>query len=76
MKRVQPFLGVEEVTRRTSCSSMVDLFYLALCHRVFNSRGKEMRRWKFPTGGSYTNPPQEGSFELFGNRVIRLGTNM
>ncbi|XP_046874892.1 protein OSCP1a isoform X6 [Hypomesus transpacificus] len=44
--------------------------------RVFNSRGKEMRRWKFPTGGSYTNPPQEGSFELFGNRVIRLGTNM
>uniref|UniRef100_A0A8C4DLW9 Organic solute carrier partner 1a n=1 Tax=Dicentrarchus labrax TaxID=13489 RepID=A0A8C4DLW9_DICLA len=44
--------------------------------RTFNSKGREVRRSEFPTGGSYTSPIREGSFELHGDRVIRLGTNM
>ncbi|XP_035537563.1 protein OSCP1a [Morone saxatilis] len=44
--------------------------------RTFNSKGREVRRSEFPTGGSYTSPIREGSFELHGDRVIRLGMNM
>ncbi|KAM6958800.1 protein OSCP1a, partial [Aplochiton taeniatus] len=44
--------------------------------RVFNSRGREVRHWEFPTGGSYTSPVREGSLELFGDRVTSLGSNM
>lgn len=35
-----------------------------------------MKRSEFPTGGSYSSPIREGSFELHGDRVIRLGLNM
>ncbi len=45
-------------------------------HRTFDSKGREMRRSEFPTGGSYTSSVREGSFELHGNRVITLGLNM
>ncbi|KAG8005370.1 Protein OSCP1, partial [Nibea albiflora] len=44
--------------------------------RTFDSKGREVRRSEFPTGGSYTSPIREGSFDLHGDRVIRLGMNM
>ncbi|XP_060916314.1 protein OSCP1a [Labrus mixtus] len=44
--------------------------------RTFDSKGKEVKQSEFPTGGSYTSPIREGSFELHGDRVIRLGLNM
>ncbi|XP_051811743.1 protein OSCP1a [Acanthochromis polyacanthus] len=44
--------------------------------RTLDSKGREIRRTEFPTGGSYSSPIREGSFELYGNRVIRLGMNM
>ncbi|CAB1350839.1 unnamed protein product [Coregonus sp. 'balchen'] len=43
---------------------------------MFSSNGKEWKRWEFPTGGSYTSSIRVGSFERFGDRVIRIGTNM
>ncbi|XP_070292087.1 protein OSCP1 isoform X3 [Salvelinus sp. IW2-2015] len=44
--------------------------------RMFSSNGKEWKRWEFPTGGRYTSSIRVGSFERFGDRVIRIGTNM
>ncbi|XP_005739772.1 protein OSCP1a isoform X2 [Pundamilia nyererei] len=44
--------------------------------RIFDCRGREVRRREFLSGGSYTSSIREGSFELHGNRVIRLGMNM
>ncbi|KAM4631094.1 protein OSCP1a [Polymixia lowei] len=44
--------------------------------RMFNSQGREVKRREFPTRGSYSSPIREGSFEIYGDRVIRLGTNM
>ncbi|XP_070778131.1 protein OSCP1a [Enoplosus armatus] len=44
--------------------------------RIFDRKGREVRRSEFPTGGSYTSPIREGSFELHGDRVIRLGLNI
>ncbi|XP_038580531.1 protein OSCP1a isoform X1 [Micropterus salmoides] len=44
--------------------------------RTFDRKGREVRRSEFPTGGSYTSPIREGSFELHGDRVIRLGLNI
>ncbi|XP_036371917.1 protein OSCP1a isoform X2 [Megalops cyprinoides] len=44
--------------------------------RMFDQRGNEVKRVQFPGVGSYTSAVREGSFDLFGNRVTRLGTNM
>uniref|UniRef100_A0A665W764 Organic solute carrier partner 1a n=1 Tax=Echeneis naucrates TaxID=173247 RepID=A0A665W764_ECHNA len=44
--------------------------------RMFDRKGREVRRREFPTGGSYSSPIREGCFELHGDRVIRLGMNM
>uniref|UniRef100_UPI0037E87DC5 protein OSCP1a n=1 Tax=Semicossyphus pulcher TaxID=241346 RepID=UPI0037E87DC5 len=44
--------------------------------RRFDSKGKEVSRSEFSTGGSYSSPVREGSFELHGDRVLRLGLNM
>ncbi|XP_070840959.1 protein OSCP1a isoform X2 [Chaetodon trifascialis] len=44
--------------------------------RTFDSQAREVRRSEFPTGGSYTSPIREGSFDLHGDRVTRLGMNM
>uniref|UniRef100_A0A8D2ZH48 Organic solute carrier partner 1a n=1 Tax=Scophthalmus maximus TaxID=52904 RepID=A0A8D2ZH48_SCOMX len=44
--------------------------------RTCNSKGREVRRSEFPTGGSYSSPVREGCFELHGDRVTRLGRNM
>ncbi|XP_054462471.1 protein OSCP1a isoform X2 [Anoplopoma fimbria] len=44
--------------------------------RMFDRKGREVRRGEFPTGGSYTSPIRQGCFELHGDRVIRLGINM
>ncbi|XP_059510236.1 protein OSCP1 isoform X2 [Stegostoma tigrinum] len=44
--------------------------------KMFNYDGEEVKRATFPARGSYTSVLTEGSFDLFGDRVIKLGTNM
>ncbi|XP_066125729.1 protein OSCP1 isoform X1 [Saccopteryx bilineata] len=44
--------------------------------RMFNQKGEEMKRVDFQHGGTYVTAPKEGSFELHGDRVLKLGTNM
>ncbi|CAL8396665.1 unnamed protein product [Gadus morhua 'NCC'] len=44
--------------------------------RMLDSRGREVKRAHFPSGGSYSSPEREGSFSLHGDRVTRLGTNI
>ncbi|XP_010721654.1 protein OSCP1 isoform X2 [Meleagris gallopavo] len=44
--------------------------------RMFNCNGDEVKRTEFTTGGNYVTPQREGSFELYGDRVLKLGTNM
>nr|XP_055197450.1 protein OSCP1 isoform X1 [Nyctereutes procyonoides] len=44
--------------------------------RMFNNKGKEVKRVEFKHGGHYVTAPKEGSFELCGDRVLKLGTNM
>ncbi|XP_059859763.1 protein OSCP1 isoform X3 [Globicephala melas] len=44
--------------------------------RTFNNKGEEVRKVEFKHGGSYVAAPKEGSFELYGDRVLKLGTNM
>ncbi|XP_006777349.1 PREDICTED: protein OSCP1 isoform X1 [Myotis davidii] len=44
--------------------------------RMFDNKGQEVRRVEFPHGGSYVTAPKEGSFEVYGDRVLKLGTNM
>uniref|UniRef100_A0A8C3XVR4 Organic solute carrier partner 1 n=1 Tax=Chelydra serpentina TaxID=8475 RepID=A0A8C3XVR4_CHESE len=34
------------------------------------------KRVEFTNGGSYISPQREGSFDLYGDRVLKLGTNM
>ncbi|XP_070805443.1 protein OSCP1 isoform X2 [Pituophis catenifer annectens] len=44
--------------------------------RLFNNKGDEIQRIEFRSGGNYVLPYREGSFNLHGDRVIRLGTNI
>ncbi|KAM9309554.1 protein OSCP1 isoform 1-T1 [Pholidichthys leucotaenia] len=44
--------------------------------RMFSCTGEETSRVKFNNGGNYTASLQEGSFEIFGERITKLGTNM
>uniref|UniRef100_A0A8C8HC07 Organic solute carrier partner 1 n=1 Tax=Oncorhynchus tshawytscha TaxID=74940 RepID=A0A8C8HC07_ONCTS len=44
--------------------------------RMFSCNGKEVKRLQVRNGGNYTSVLREGSFEMFGERVIKLGTNM
>ncbi|XP_032102856.1 protein OSCP1 isoform X2 [Sapajus apella] len=44
--------------------------------RMFNNKGEEVTRIEFKHGGNYVRAPKEGSFELYGDRVLKLGTNM
>ncbi|XP_067217622.1 protein OSCP1a [Chanodichthys erythropterus] len=44
--------------------------------RWFNVKGREVRRTRFPSGGSYTSAVRQASFDLSGDRVTLLGTNM
>ncbi|NXA50175.1 OSCP1 protein, partial [Nothocercus julius] len=44
--------------------------------RMFNHNGDEVKRTKFTTDGNYVIPQREGSFDLYGDRVLKLGTNM
>ncbi|XP_043940749.1 protein OSCP1 [Protopterus annectens] len=44
--------------------------------RMFGYSGEEIKRIEFLSGGNYTTPLREGSFDLYGDRVIKLGTNM
>lgn len=43
---------------------------------MFSCTGEEVSRQQFNNGGNYTAALREGSFEIFGDRVIKLGTNM
>uniref|UniRef100_A0A8C7XMB7 Organic solute carrier partner 1 n=1 Tax=Oryzias sinensis TaxID=183150 RepID=A0A8C7XMB7_9TELE len=44
--------------------------------RIFSCTGEEKTRLQFNNGGNYTSAIREGSFEIFGDRVTKLGTNM
>ncbi|XP_051921927.1 protein OSCP1 isoform X2 [Hippocampus zosterae] len=44
--------------------------------RMYSCTGEEMSRLQFNNGGNYTAALCQGSFELFGDRVTKLGTNM
>ncbi|XP_008271889.2 protein OSCP1 isoform X2 [Oryctolagus cuniculus] len=44
--------------------------------RMFNHKGEEVKKIKFKHGGNYVTATKEGSFELYGDRVLKLGTNM
>uniref|UniRef100_A0A8C2DB32 Organic solute carrier partner 1 n=1 Tax=Cyprinus carpio TaxID=7962 RepID=A0A8C2DB32_CYPCA len=44
--------------------------------RIFSCSGEELRRMQFRDGGNYSATLREGSFEMYGDRVIKLGTNM
>ncbi|XP_037129519.1 protein OSCP1 [Syngnathus acus] len=44
--------------------------------RTYSCTGEETGRLQFKNGGNYTAALCEGSFELFGDRVTKLGTNM
>ncbi|XP_069828754.1 protein OSCP1 isoform X2 [Dendropsophus ebraccatus] len=44
--------------------------------RIFNCKGEEVKRMEFQNGGNYVSPLREGSYDLFGDRVLKLGTNM
>uniref|UniRef100_A0A3P9J1T0 Organic solute carrier partner 1a n=1 Tax=Oryzias latipes TaxID=8090 RepID=A0A3P9J1T0_ORYLA len=44
--------------------------------RLFSVKGREVSRCEFPSGGSYSSAVREGSFDLHGDRVLRLGVNM
>uniref|UniRef100_A0AAY5JW66 Organic solute carrier partner 1 n=1 Tax=Esox lucius TaxID=8010 RepID=A0AAY5JW66_ESOLU len=44
--------------------------------RMFSCSGEEVKKLQFRNGGNYTSALREGSFEMFGERVIKLGTNM
>ncbi|XP_053101640.1 protein OSCP1 isoform X2 [Hemicordylus capensis] len=44
--------------------------------RHFNSKGDEIKRTEFTHGGNYVLPQREGSFDLYGDRFLKLGTNM
>uniref|UniRef100_A0A8C9XC78 Organic solute carrier partner 1 n=1 Tax=Sander lucioperca TaxID=283035 RepID=A0A8C9XC78_SANLU len=44
--------------------------------RMFSCTGEEVTRLQFNNGGNYTAALREGSFEIFRDRVTKLGTNM
>ncbi|KTG38951.1 hypothetical protein cypCar_00013990 [Cyprinus carpio] len=44
--------------------------------RWFNAKGREVRRTRFLSGGSYTSATHQASFDLSGDRVTLLGTNI
>ncbi|XP_051027837.1 protein OSCP1 isoform X1 [Acomys russatus] len=44
--------------------------------RMFNNKGEEVKKMKFTYGGNFVAAHKEGSFELYGDRVLKLGTNM
>ncbi|XP_051892325.1 protein OSCP1 isoform X1 [Pristis pectinata] len=44
--------------------------------RMLNHNGEEVKQIEFPTIGNYTSALAEGSLNLFGDRIIKLGTNM
>ncbi|XP_053563104.1 protein OSCP1 isoform X2 [Bombina bombina] len=44
--------------------------------RMFNHKGEEIKRIEFQNGGNYISPLRSGCYELYGDRVLKLGTNM
>lgn len=56
--------------------SIIICVFISGHFRVFSCTGEEMSRLQFNNGGNYTAALREGSFEIFGDRVTKLGTNM
>lgn len=52
------------------------LYFASGNSRMFSCTGEETTRLQFANGGNYTAALREGSFEMFGDRVTKLGTNM
>uniref|UniRef100_A0A2K6FWP7 Organic solute carrier partner 1 n=1 Tax=Propithecus coquereli TaxID=379532 RepID=A0A2K6FWP7_PROCO len=52
------------------------IFFQDLHIRMFNKKGEEIRKIEFKHGGNYVAALREGSFELHGDRVLKLGNNM
>ncbi|XP_016896388.1 protein OSCP1a [Cynoglossus semilaevis] len=44
--------------------------------RMFDRKGREVKKRHFSTGGSYSSSVRQGCFQLRGDRVITLGLNM
>ncbi|TRZ03111.1 hypothetical protein DNTS_029898 [Danionella cerebrum] len=44
--------------------------------RIYSCSGEELRKTLFRDNGNYCAALREGSFEMYGDRVIKLGTNM
>ncbi|XP_073089734.1 protein OSCP1 isoform X2 [Manis javanica] len=44
--------------------------------RMFNNKGEEVKNVEFKHGGNYVTASKEGSFELYGDRGLKLGTNI
>ncbi|XP_066288718.1 protein OSCP1-like [Branchiostoma lanceolatum] len=44
--------------------------------RLYNADGNMSKSVNFPSGGTYSGPVKEGSTEIRGDRVTKLGTNM
>ncbi|XP_051574786.1 protein OSCP1-like isoform X3 [Myxocyprinus asiaticus] len=44
--------------------------------RMFSCTGEEVKSLQFRDCGNYSSALREGSFEMYGDRVIKLGTNM
>ncbi|XP_043854667.1 protein OSCP1 isoform X2 [Dromiciops gliroides] len=44
--------------------------------RMFNNKGEEVKRVEFKHGGHFERAQSEGSFDLYGDRVLTLGKNM
>ena len=51
-------------------------FLYLFCYRVFNDNGNVTRTTQFNPVGKYSQSTREGSFDMRGNRVTKLGTNM
>lgn len=55
---------------------IIKCIFLSGNSRMFSCSGEEVTRRQFSHGGNYTAALREGSFEIFGDRVTKLGTNM
>lgn len=65
---------IEKVLK--ACLSIICCVFISGNSRIFSCTGEEVTRQQFSNGGNYTAALREGSFEIFGDRVTKLGTNM
>lgn len=69
--------GISSITDHIGIVSLfVHSVSVCATSRMFSCTGEEVTRLHFNNGGNYTAALREGSFEIFGDRVTKLGTNM